>query len=146
MHTGMGEGLGKVGVLVGLESETKDTDGLAQLGYSLAMHVAAAKPLYCNVADIPQEDEDREKNVFVQQAQESGKSKEIAEKMTAGRIKKWHEDVVLHEQVYLIGGDGKAKVAKVLEEASASLGSKVTLTGFARIKCGETNDEPKKED
>ena len=90
----MGENIGKVGVLIGLESDTTDKEGLAKLGMSLAMHVAAGKPLYNTVQDIPQADLDKEKTIYLQQAQESGKTKDIAEKMTTGRIKKWHVRVV----------------------------------------------------
>ncbi len=86
----MGESIGKVGVLVGLESNTTDKEGLAKLGVSLAMHVAAGKPLYNTVEDIPAADLEKEKSIYLQQAQESGKAKDIAEKMTTGRIKKWH--------------------------------------------------------
>ena len=129
----MGDSLGKVGVLVGLESETKDKEGLSKLGYQLAMHVAAGYPLYCRVEDIPEADVDKEKRIFLQQAEESGKPRDIAEKMTSGRIKKWHDEVVLHEQEFLLG-EGKVKVRKVLEEASKTLGAPVKLTGFVRIK------------
>lgn len=85
----MGDNLGKVCVLVGLECSTANTEALNKLGVALAMHVAAGKPLYNTVADIPAADLEKEKNIFVQQAMESGKPKDIAEKMTAGRIKKW---------------------------------------------------------
>mmetsp|Transcript_10835 Transcript_10835/g.21432 ORF Transcript_10835/g.21432 Transcript_10835/m.21432 type:complete len:352 (-) Transcript_10835:88-1143(-) len=137
MHTPMGEGLGKVAVLVGLQSETTNKEALAELGYSLAMHIAAGKPEYTRVEDIPEAAVEKEKRVYVQQAEESGKTREIAEKMTAGRIKKWHEEVVLLEQVYLLGDDGKSKVSKVLDNAAKNLGAKVSLTGFVRVKCGE---------
>lgn len=130
----MGDNVGKVGCMVGLESDTKDTVELAKLGYSLAMHVAAGNPLYNTVSDIPAADVEKEKNFFIQQAEESGKTREIAEKMTAGRINKWHEEVVLHEQEFLIG-DGKKKVKQVLQDFEKTAGSPVKLTAFIRVKC-----------
>lgn len=136
LHTPMGDSVGKVGCLVGLECATSQTEELAKLGYSLAMHVAAGNPLYCHASDIPQADTDKEKNIFLQQAEESGKPRDIAEKMTAGRIKKWHQEVVLHEQEFLIG-EGEVKVSQVLKEWGAKLGAPVKLTAFVRVKCGQ---------
>jgi len=140
LHTPMGDNVGKVGCMVGLECDTKNTEELAKLGYSLAMHVAAGNPLYNNIADIPASDVEKEKNIFIQQAEESGKTREIAEKMTMGRIKKWHEEVVLHEQEYLIG-EGKKKVKDVLKEFEKTLGAPVKIAAFIRVKCVDPNHE-----
>lgn len=134
MHNAVVEGLGKIGVLVALESEG-DAGALANLGKQIAMHVAAAQPKFLNVADVNQEDLDRERAVLRDQALASGKAPEIVDKMVEGRLRKYYEEVVLLEQVFVI--DGETKVGKVVEKAANDLGKPVTLTGFVRFTLGE---------
>mmetsp|Transcript_6148 Transcript_6148/g.9783 ORF Transcript_6148/g.9783 Transcript_6148/m.9783 type:complete len:200 (+) Transcript_6148:153-752(+) len=142
MHTPMGEKVGKLGVIVALES-TADKQALTGLGESIAMHIAAAKPLYLEAKDIPVADEEHEKRIFSEQAAESGKPQNVIEKMVDGRVRKWHEEVVLLEQEYLLGQGKKQKVLDVLKEAELSLKAPVTISGFIRLKCGE--GQPPKE-
>ncbi len=127
-------GLGKLGVLVALESAGDQTK-LAALGKQLAMHVAAARPEALTVADVDPGALVREKSVLTEQAIASGKTPEIAAKMVDGRIRKYYEEVVLLEQVFVI--DGETKIAKVIETASTDIGSPITLAGFVRFGLGE---------
>ncbi len=134
VHNAISAGLGKIGVLVALES-TADADKLAALGKQLAMHIAAAVPLSVSQDDLDQEVVERERQVLSDQARESGKPEEIIGKMVEGRIRKFFEDVCLLDQVYVV--DGESRISKVLEEAGKELGSPVTITGFVRFALGE---------
>ena len=148
MHGAIADGLGKIGTLVALES-TGDKAALEKLAKNLAMHVAAAAPVCLNVADVPAEMEEREKNVVEAQIKEeqakTGKSKpaEIIEKMVVGRIRKFHEEVVLNEQFFIM--DDKKKVKEVVAEAAKEVGAPVELKAFARFALGE-GIEKKEED
>ncbi|NQU56105.1 MAG: elongation factor Ts [Rhodospirillales bacterium] len=134
VHNAISAGLGKIGVLVALQSDG-DADKLSGLGKQLAMHVAAAAPLSVSQDDLDQETVERERQVLSDQARESGKPEEIIEKMVEGRIRKFFEDVCLLDQVYVV--DGESRVSKVLEDAGKELGSPVTITGFVRFALGE---------
>lgn len=148
MHGAIADGLGKIGTLVALES-TGDKAALEKLAKNLAMHVAAAAPVCLNVADVPAEMEEREKNVVEAQIKEeqakTGKSKpaEIIKKMVLGRIRKFHEEVVLNEQFFIM--DDKKKVKEVVAEAAKEVGAPVELKAFARFALGE-GIEKKEED
>ncbi len=142
IHNATAPGLGRIGVLVGLESDG-DHQKLVELGKQLAMHVAAAKPLAVSHDDLDPEDLEREKAVLSEQARESGKPEEIIEKMVIGRLRKYYEEVCLLDQTFVI--DGETKVAKVLENASSELGVPVTVSGFALMVLGE-GVEKKEED
>jgi elongation factor Ts len=134
MHSALAPGLGKIGVLVALES-TGASDALIAAGRSLAMHVAAANPRYLDQASVDTKDLARERDVLREQAKASGKPDAIIDKMVEGRLKKFYEDTVLLEQVYVV--DGESKVAKVVEAAAKDSGASVKLTGFARFALGE---------
>ncbi|MEX2632294.1 MAG: translation elongation factor Ts [Tistlia sp.] len=134
VHNQSAEGLGKIGVLVGLKSEG-DAEKLAALGKQLAMHVAAANPLALDRDDVDASQLDREREVLADQARASGKAEEIIAKMVEGRLRKFYEDNCLVEQVFVI--DGETKIAKVLEAAAKEVGAPVTLTGFRRFQLGE---------
>ncbi len=134
VHNALKPGLGKIGVLIALESAA-DAAVLASLGKQLAMHVAAASPLSLDVASVDPAALDRERDVLKEQARASGKPENIIDKMVEGRIRKYYEEVVLLEQVYVI--DGETKIAKVVEAAAKSAGQPITLTGFARFALGE---------
>lgn len=148
MHGAIADGLGKIGTLVALES-TGDKAALEKLAKNLAMHVAAAAPVCLNVADVPAEMEEREKNVVEAQIKEeqakTGKAKpaEIIEKMVVGRIRKFHEEVVLNEQFFIM--DDKKKVKDVVAEAAKEIGAPVELKAFVRFALGE-GIEKKQED
>jgi elongation factor Ts len=134
VHSALVPGLGKIGVLVALES-TGDKAKLADLGKQIAMHVAAARPEALDIADVSTANLDRERAVLVEQARASGKPENIIEKMVEGRIRKYYEEVVLLEQLYVI--DGETKIRKVVENAAKDVGAPVTLTGFVRFQLGE---------
>src|SRR6266851_5002386 len=104
VHNSLASGLGKIAALVALESESEG-DALAGLGRQLAMHVAAAKPLYIDTAEVPAAALDRERAVLREQAQASAKTEAIVERMVEGRLRKFYEEVVLLEQIFVIDGE-----------------------------------------
>lgn len=110
IHSAITPGLGRIGVLVALES-TGDKQKLEVLGKQIAMHAAAANPQACTVADLEASVIERERKIFAEQARESGKKEEFIEKMIEGRLRKFYEESVLSEQVYLID-DTKRKVSQ----------------------------------
>jgi elongation factor Ts len=139
MHNSLAPGLGKIGVLVALES-TAAEKALATLGRQLAMHVAAASPLYLDQASVPTAALDRERAVLREQAAGSGKSEAIVERMVEGRLRKFYEDFVLLDQVFVI--DGESRVGKVVEAAAKSAGATIRIAGFLRFQLGEGLDKP----
>jgi len=126
--------LGRIGVLVALES-TGDEAKLMALGKQIAMHVAAASPTALSVGDLDETVVERERNVLMEQARESGKPEEIIEKMVDGRMRKYYEEVVLLEQVFVV--DGETKLAKVIENAAEDVGAPVQISGFVRFVLGD---------
>jgi elongation factor Ts len=143
IHGAVVDGLGKIGVLVALES-TGDTAKLEVLGRQIAMHVAATSPLAANEADLDPAEVERERAVLVAEAKESGKPDEIIEKMVDGRIRKFLEEVVLTSQVFVI--DGETRISKVLENAAADVGAPVALKAFVRFELGEGVDKGEEAD
>ncbi len=133
-HAAASPGLGKIGVLVALKSDG-DAEKLAAFGRQLAMHIAATNPQSVAVADLDQAVVDREREVLKEQAIESGKPPEIAEKMVEGRLRKFYEEVVLLEQIFVI--DNETKISKAVEAAAADAGAPVEVTGFVRFALGE---------
>ncbi len=142
VHNAVSPSLGKIGVLVALES-TGDVAKLNALGRQIAMHIAAAKPQSLHVADLDPTSVARERSVLEEQAKVSGKAPEVIAKMVEGRLRKFYEEVVLHEQVFVI--DNERKIAKVVEEAAKDVGAAVKLAGFIRFTLGE-GIEKKSED
>lgn len=134
IHNAVSDGLGKIGVLVALES-TGDAVKLETLGKQIAMHVAAANPTFLDSASVDPAVLEREKNVIRETAKEQGKAADIIEKMLEGRVRKYYEEVCLLEQVFIM--DGETKISKVVETAAKDIGAPVKLTGFARFQLGE---------
>ena len=134
VHNAAAEGLGKIGVLVGLESSAP-ADVLAPLAKQLAMHIAAANPLALNEDGLDPAVVERERAIAAEKAAASGKPAEIVAKMTEGAIRKFKEEVVLLSQVYVL--DGKSKVADVVAAAGKDAGAPVTLVGYVRYQLGE---------
>ena len=134
VHGPIAPNLGKIAVLVALQSEG-DTAKLEALGKQIAMHVAAARPLAAKVEELDSAVVERERAVFSEQAKASGKPDNIVEKMVEGRLRKFYEESVLLEQVFVV--DGERKVSKVLAEAAGDVGAPVTLAGFVRYELGE---------
>jgi elongation factor Ts len=139
MHNSLAPGLGKIGVLVALESEAAG-EAPGALGRQLAMHVAAANPLYLDTAAVPATALDRERAVLREQAKGGGKIEAIVERMVEGRLRKFYEEVVLLEQVFVI--DGESRVGKVVEAAAKSAGKSIRVAGFARFALGEGIERP----
>jgi len=139
MHNSLAPGLGKIGVLVAHESEAA-SDALAALGRQLAMHVAAANPQYLDVSSVSAAALDRERAVLREQAADSGKSEEIVNRMVEGRLRKFYEETVLLDQVFVI--DGETRVSKVVEAAAKQAGKPIKVTGFVRMQLGEGIDKP----
>ncbi len=134
VHNAAAPGLGKIGVLVALES-SGDTQVLADFGKQLAMHIAAVKPQAVKVEDLDAAEVEKERNVLAEQARESGKPEEIVEKMVEGRIRKYYEEVVLLSQTWVI--DGESKIEKVLKEVADKAGAPVEIKAFERFALGE---------
>jgi len=134
VHNTVKPGLGKLGVIVGLES-TGDKAQLSALGKQIAMHIANTKPLSVSPDDIDQDVVARERAIFAEQAKESGKPAEIVEKMVEGRVRKFYEEVTLLSQVFVI--DGETKVGDVVKKAEKDVGAPIKVTGFVVYSLGE---------
>ena len=134
VHNQLAPGLGKIGILVGLESSA-DKAALEALGKQLAMHIAAAQPQAVDADSLDPEMVERERQVQMEMARESGKPEEIVAKMVEGRMQKFYSEATLLHQVWVI--DGESKVSKVLEQASKDLGAPVKVAGFVRFALGE---------
>ncbi|MBE1236051.1 elongation factor Ts [Phaeovibrio sulfidiphilus] len=134
VHSAVRPGLGKIGVLVALSSEG-DREKLDALGRQIAMHVAAANPQYLAKEHVEQPVLDREKAIHSEKAKAEGKPENIIEKMLEGRIRKFLEEIVLLEQIFVV--DGETKINKVLENAAKDVGAPVELAGFVRFQLGE---------
>ncbi len=133
VHGAVRPGLGKIGVLVAI-SGASEIAALEALGRQIGMHVAAAKPDALDVDHVDPAALEREKSVLAEQARASGKPEPIIAKMVEGRIRKYYEEVVLLEQVWV--HDGESRVRAVVKKAGAE------LAGFARFALGEGIDRP----
>ena len=134
IHNAVKAGMGKIGILVALES-TGDKAALSALGKQLAMHIAAAQPQAISPDELDQDVVARERAIILEQVKESGKSAEIAEKMVEGRMRKYFEEVTLLSQVFVI--DGETKVADAIKNAEKDAGAPIKLTKFVRFALGE---------
>lgn len=128
VHSAVKPGLGKIGVVVALEAAS-EIEALETLGRQIGMHVAATRPEALDISAVDSSALERERSVLTEQAQASGKPPAVIEKMVEGRIRKYYEEVVLLEQVWV--HDGESRVKAVVQKAGAK------LTGFARFQLGE---------
>ncbi len=142
MHNAAGDGIGKIGVLVAMESEG-DQDQLNALGKQIAMHVAATNPLSLDRDSVDPADIERERTVLIEQAKEAGKPEEIAIKMVEGRMRKFYEENCLLEQAFVMDPD--TTVGKAAEALAKELGSDIKVTGYVRYELG-AGIEKKEED
>jgi elongation factor Ts len=129
---------GKIGVLVEVNCESDfvaRTEDFQSLTREIAMHIAAANPQALSIAEVDPKALERERNVLREQAASSGKPAAVIEKMVEGRLRKYYEDVVLLEQVYVI--DGESRVSAAVEKAAKEIGAPVKVTGFRRFALGE---------
>jgi elongation factor Ts len=134
IHNSVNEGLGRLGVLVALQSDA-DENNLSNLGKQLAMHIAATAPQALNIDELDQDIVKREKQVLIDQAIASGKPSDIAEKMVIGRMQKFYQEVVLNEQTFVI--DGETKIKDVIKKAEKDFSTSIKLTGFKMLKLGD---------
>jgi len=139
MHNTIAPGLGKIGVIVALES-TGAAETLNSFGKQVAMHIAAANPQAIDVANLDPALVERERLVLIEQAKESGKPAPVIEKMVEGRLRKFYEEVVLLQQAFV--HDPETTVAKALAATEASAGGPVRITGFHRFALGEGIERP----
>ena len=133
MHNSVAEGLGRIGVLVGLQSSAS-ADVLTPLGKQLAMHIAATSPASLSVEDLDADMVAREREVLIEQAKASGKPQEIAEKMVEGRMRKYYQEVVLLEQTFVI--DGESRVGDVVAKAGKDAGADISMAAYAQFNLG----------
>jgi elongation factor Ts len=134
VHNAVSDNLGKLGVLVALKS-TGNTEALQAIGRQVAMHVAATAPLALNKDSVDAAIAERERNVFIEQARESGKPDNIIEKMVEGRMRKFYEEVALLSQAFVINPD--QTVGEAVKAAEAEAGAPIEVTGFVRLQLGE---------
>jgi elongation factor Ts len=134
LHNVQGEGVARMGVLVAMEG-AGDAAKLADVGKKIAMHVAATAPLALSPADLDPAVVQKEREIQTEIAVESGKPREIAEKMVEGRIRKWQEEVVLLKQPFVMNPD--QTIEQLVAETAKELGSPVAVKGFVRFALGE---------
>jgi elongation factor Ts len=137
MHNTLAPGLGKIGVIVALESDGA-AEPLKAFGKQVAMHIAAANPQSVDVDSLDKAVIDRERAVLTEQAKESGKPAPVIEKMVEGRLRKFYEEVVLLAQAFV--HDPETTVAKALAAAEKGAGKPIKITGFYRFALGEGVD------
>ena len=134
IHNAVKPNLGKIGVLVALES-TADSQQLETLGKQISMHVAAANPLAMSRSDINEADLNRERTILTEQAKESGKPPEIIDKMVEGRLSKYYSEVCLLEQKFVIDPD--VSVQKAISFFSKEVSAEIVLKDFVRFGLGD---------
>jgi elongation factor Ts len=134
VHNQAADGLGKIGVLVALESPG-DASRLTDLGRKVAMHIASMKPLAATTAELDPAVVEKERQILTAQAAESGKPANVIEKMVEGRIRKFYQESVLVEQAFVMDPD--VTVGKFIENAGKNMGAPVKLKGFLKFEVGE---------
>ena len=137
VHNNVADGLGRLGVLVALESKA-EKNNLLETGKQVAMHIAATSPKSLNVEDLDPQIVEREREVLIDQAMASGKPKEIAEKMVQGRMNKFYQEVVLNEQVFVV--DGETKIKDLIKKLSSDINHDVKIKDFKILKLGDGID------
>lgn len=142
VHNKVVDGLGKIGVLVALDSKGK-ADKLADIGRQIALHIAAANPQAVNVEQLDKAVVERERQVYLEQAKATGKAAEFIDKMVEGRLRKeFFGQVVLLQQTFMgPGGDGKMTVEQYLKAEEKAAGAPVKVAKFVRYQLGEGIDK-----
>ncbi|NBB24026.1 elongation factor Ts [Porphyrobacter sp. SLTP] len=134
MHTAAAEGLGKIGVLIGLESEA-GADVLEPLGKQLAMHAAAAFPMALDADGLDAEVIERERKIAAEKAAETGKPEDVQAKMVDGAVKKFAKENALLSQIFVM--DNKTVIADLVAQAGKAAGTPIVLKDYARFQLGE---------
>ncbi len=140
VHNAVAPDLGRIGVLVALQSSA-DPAKLTEMGRKIGMHIAATSPLSLSVDDIDPAAVERERAIFSEQAQASGKPPQVIEKMVEGRIRKFYEEVVLLKQAFVMNPD--QTIEQFVAEQGKALGAPIQLTGFVRLALGEGVEKAK---
>jgi elongation factor Ts len=134
VHSSVTDGLGKIGVLVALESKGK-VDVLAEIGRKIAMHVAAANPQAVESSGIDKATIERERNVLADKARASGKPDNVVEKIVESGLKTYYKEVSLVDQAFV--HDPAKSVAQALKEVEGQAGAPIKISGFLRYALGE---------
>lgn len=134
IHNAAVPNCGKIGVLLAIES-SGSVERLSALGRQLAMHIAATRPESLDISSLNEETIARERSVYTEKANQSGKPPEIVEKIVEGSLRKFYEQAVLMEQTFVI--DGENKISAVLENVGKEVGSSVKIASYVRYELGE---------
>jgi len=134
IHNAVADGLGKIGVLVAVET-AGDKEAAKAFGRQVAMHIAATNPLALTAAEVDSAAVERERAIFAEQARQSGKPEAIIEKMVEGRLRKFYEEVVLLSQGFVVNPD--ITVAAAAKEAEKAVGAPVKIAAYIRFALGE---------
>ena len=134
LHNAPAPGLGRIGVLVALESPG-NVDALLDIGHKIAMHIAASSPLWVSRGDIPKEVVAEKRAVLTDEAQKTGKPPDVVEKMVEGRMRKFYEEVVLDMQPFVL--EPGQRVERALKEAEKAAGAAIAVKTFVRFRTGE---------
>ncbi len=138
VHNAVAPELGRIGVLVAIEGQG-DQGRLQELGRRIAMHVAATSPLSLSVEDLDPAAVERERAIFSEQAQASGKPPQVIEKMVEGRLRKFYEEVVLLKQAFVMNPD--QTIEQLVADEAKALGAPAAVKGFVRFALGEGVDK-----
>ena len=142
IHGQVNEGLGKIGVILSLETNIT-SDKIEDLGKKIAMHIAASKPMAISSDDVDPEVIERERSILVEQAKDSGKPDNIIEKMVDGRISKFFSEITLLDQTWVI--DGESKVSKIVKDLEKDLSCNILIKDFKYFVLGEGIEVDKKD-
>ena len=142
IHGQISEGLGKIGVIISIESNG-DIDKINAFGKQLAMHIAASKPIAINSEGVDNTVIERERSILIEQAKDSGKPDNIIEKMVEGRISKFFSEITLLDQTWVI--DGESKVSKILKDLENELSCSILIKDFKYFILGEGIEVEKKD-
>ncbi|TGQ17763.1 MULTISPECIES: translation elongation factor Ts [unclassified Mesorhizobium] len=134
VHNAVADGLGKLGVLVAIET-TGNEHAANAFARQVAMHVAASNPVALSAEEVDPALVEREKAIFSDQARQSGKPEAIIEKMVEGRLRKFYEEVVLLKQAFVLNPD--ITVEKALKDAEKEIGAPAKITAYLRYALGE---------
>ena len=136
IHNSVKPNLGKIGVILAIETEAEKGQ-IEELGKQLTMHIAASNPLSISKDDLDKDILEREKNILIEQASESGRPADIIEKMVEGRLRKYYQEVCLLEQTFVI--DNETRVSSVINKYSTEVKQEINIKGFFRYQLGELN-------
>lgn len=142
VHGAVAPNMGRIGVLVALSS-TGDSQKLLDFGKKIAMHIAAASPLSLSVDELDPTVLEREKNILIDQAKASNRPQDVVDKMVEGRVRKFYEEVVLLEQMFIM--DNKIKVSQAVSNFANELGAPVSIASFVKFNLGEGIDKEQKD-